>query len=282
RIVEAQSTSTQPAHRSEWCSWHSIRLAEAGRRADALTWSEEAVTHYRELATTNPDAYLPDLAASVHNHAVALAEAGRRTDALTWSEEAVTLRRELATTNPDAYLPNLAASVHNHAVALAEAGRRTDALTWSDEAVTLRRELATTNPDAYLPNLAGSVNNHALRLAEAGRRTDALTYSDEAVTLRRELATTNPDAYLPDLAMSLWNVGYVSVKLMETSDSAIAATTEAVGYFTALAEAEPQAFGPRLGAAIRTLIELHRMAGNTAEVDRLTASLDRGEQASDG
>nr|MDT0663446.1 tetratricopeptide repeat protein [Micromonospora sp. DSM 115978] len=272
RIVEAQSTSTQPAHRSEWCSWHSIRLAEAGRRADALTWSEEAVTHYRELAATNPDAYLPDLARSVNNHAVRLAEAGRRADALTWSEEAVTLRRELATTNPDAYLHDLAGSVNNHAVMLAEAGRRADALTWSEEAVTHYRELAATNPDAYLPDLARSVNNHAVRLAEAGRRADALTWSEEAVTLRRELATTNPDAYLHDLAASVNNHAVMLAEAGRRAD-ALTWSEEAVTHSRELAATNPDAYLPDLAWSV------NNHAVRLAEAGRRTDALTWSEEA---
>ena len=51
-------------------------LAEAGRRAEALTATQEAVDLHRELAAHNRDAYLPDLAMSVNNLAIQLAEAG--------------------------------------------------------------------------------------------------------------------------------------------------------------------------------------------------------------
>ncbi|MDX3107436.1 hypothetical protein, partial [Nonomuraea angiospora] len=41
---------------------HAIRLAEVGRRGEALEVSREAVDLYRELAAINRDAYLPHLA----------------------------------------------------------------------------------------------------------------------------------------------------------------------------------------------------------------------------
>ena len=43
------------------------RLAEAGRREEALAPTEEAVTIRRRLAQNNPDAWLPDLATSLNN-----------------------------------------------------------------------------------------------------------------------------------------------------------------------------------------------------------------------
>nr|MDT0663453.1 tetratricopeptide repeat protein [Micromonospora sp. DSM 115978] len=281
RILDAHSPSTPLEERAEWCFRHSLRLTEAGRRADAVTWSEQAVTLHRELAHTDPETHLPDLALSVNNHAVNLAAVGRHTDAFTWSEEAVTHYRALARSNRDAHLPDLARSVHNHASRLAQVGRPAEALTWSEEAVTLRRALTSTDPDAHLPDLAASVHNHALRLANAGRRTEALTWSEEAVTHYRALTRTSREAHLAHLAMSLWNVGYVSAMFNEASDSAIAATTEAVAYLTELADAELQAFQPRLQATTGTLIELHHIAGNTAEADRLTAILDRNQSPED-
>jgi tetratricopeptide (TPR) repeat protein len=93
------------------------------RRDEALPVAEEAVTLRRRLAEANPDAYLPDLAASVNNLAVSLADVGRREEALPVAEEAVTLRRRLAEANPDAYLPDLATSVNNLANRLTDLGR---------------------------------------------------------------------------------------------------------------------------------------------------------------
>jgi hypothetical protein len=55
-----------------------VRLAEAGRRGEALAAEEEAVAIYRQLAEASPAAYLPDLARSLSNLGNRLAEAGRR------------------------------------------------------------------------------------------------------------------------------------------------------------------------------------------------------------
>ncbi|MCK9879181.1 tetratricopeptide repeat protein, partial [Frankia sp. Ag45/Mut15] len=84
-----------------------------GRRAEALAPAQEAVNLYQRLAADSPDAYLPDLAASLNNLATFLSEVGRRAEALTPAQEAVNLRRQLAADSPDAYLPDLAASLNN-------------------------------------------------------------------------------------------------------------------------------------------------------------------------
>jgi tetratricopeptide (TPR) repeat protein len=57
-------------------------LSGIGRRDDALTPTQEAVTIYRALAENNPAAYLPDLAMSLNNLGNRLSDIGRHDDAL--------------------------------------------------------------------------------------------------------------------------------------------------------------------------------------------------------
>ena len=83
----------------------STRLADLGRREEALAAIEEAVTIYRELAEARPDAFLPDLATSLNNQSDCLADLGRREEALAAIEEAVTIYRELAGPAPTPSCP---------------------------------------------------------------------------------------------------------------------------------------------------------------------------------
>ncbi|MFB6690065.1 tetratricopeptide repeat protein, partial [Streptomyces virginiae] len=145
------------------------RLAEEGRRAEALTASEQAVEIRRRLADRNPAAHEPDLARSLSNLGNRLSEEGRRAEALTAEQQAVEIRRRLADRNPAAYEPDLAGSLSNLGNRLAEEGRRAEALTISEQAVEIRRRLADRNPAAYEPDLAGSLSNLGNRLAEEGR-----------------------------------------------------------------------------------------------------------------
>ncbi|MBO4163702.1 tetratricopeptide repeat protein [Micromonospora antibiotica] len=270
RIVAGFTPDTPREVHARWMSTHSIRLAEIGRRAEALVASHEAVYLRRELTITNRDAHLPDLAKSLNNHANRLTEAGQHTEALTTSHEAVNLYRQLTTTNRDAYLPYLAGSLNNHANRLTQAGQHTEALTTSHEAVNLYRQLFTTNRDSHLAYIAMSLNNHANRLAEAGQHTEALTTSHEAVNLYRQLTTTNRDAHLPALANSLWNIGYVGLIAGSVTEDVIALTAEGVRYLNELATAYPAAFEERRQAARRTLDELHRAAAGTEVNETLT------------
>jgi tetratricopeptide (TPR) repeat protein len=87
------------------------RLADLGRGEDALAASVEAAQTFRELAAARPDAFRPDLAASLNNLSLRLADAGRREQALAAIQEAVTIRRELAARWPDAHQQELERSL---------------------------------------------------------------------------------------------------------------------------------------------------------------------------
>ncbi|WP_346619585.1 tetratricopeptide repeat protein [Blastococcus montanus] len=253
----------------------SNRLADLGRREDALAAIDEAVTLRRALAAARPDAFTPDLAMALNNLSLRLGDLGRHEDALTAIDEAVTLRRALAAARPDAFTPALATSLNNLSNRLANLGRREDALTAIDEAVTLRRALAAARPDAFTPALATSLNNLSGRLADLGRREDALTAIDEAVTLRRALTAARPDAFTPDLAGALNNLSNRLANLGRHED-ALAAIDEAVAAYRALAAARPDAFTPDLATALNNLSnrlgDLGRHEDALAAIDEAVAA----------
>jgi predicted nucleic acid-binding Zn-ribbon protein len=271
-LLDQARTNGDTATLASTLTTHAIRLGAVGRRTEALTAAQEAVTLRRELANLNRNTHLPNLATSVNNLANHLSEAGRRTEALTAAQEAVTLYRELANLNRNTYLPDLAMSVINLANYLAAAGRRADGLTAAQKAVTLYRELANLNRDAHLPNLAASVNNLAVRLAEAGRRAEALTTTQEAVTLRRELVALNRDAYLPNLAASVTNL---AVDLGEAGRRAEALTTaqEAVTLYRELVALNRDAYLPNLATSVNNL------ANHLAAVERRAEALTTAQEA---
>ncbi|WIN00121.1 tetratricopeptide repeat protein [Actinoplanes oblitus] len=244
--------TTDPAEQANLHAAHGYRLANAGQREQALAPAEEAVTIRRRLAEQNPDAYLPDLAASLNNIGTSLSELGRREQALAPAEEATGIYRRLAEQNPDAYLPDLAGSLNNLGTRLSGLGRREQALAPAEEAVTIRRRLAEQNPDAYLPHLAASLNNLGTRLSGLGRREQALAPTEEAVTIRRRLAEQNPDAYLPHLAASLNNLG-IRLSGLGRREQALAPAEEATGIYRRLAEQNPDAYLPHLAASLNNL-----------------------------
>jgi tetratricopeptide (TPR) repeat protein len=219
----------------------SLALRELGRREDALAAAEEAVRLYRALAAARPDAFAPNLAASLNNVANGLSALGRREDALAAAEEAVRLRRGLAAARPDAFTPDLALSLNNVAAMLGNLGQWDGALAAVQEAEHLYRALTATRPDAFTPDLAASLSNVAAMLGNLGQWEKALASAEEAVRLFRVLAAARPDAFTRDLATSLNNVANTLNKL-DRREGALAAAEEAVSLHRALVAARPDAF----------------------------------------
>ena len=265
-LIDAlRQLTTNPDTPREYLAKMAGRLPPASQ--NLAEWAAELAQRLtdedRRLATEDPDAFLPDLAGSLHNLSGRLARLGRREDALAASEEATGIRRELAEALGDAFRPDLARSLHNLAYRLGKLGRREDALAASEEATAIYRELA------FRPGLARSLNNLAYRLADLGRREDALAASEEATGILRELAAALPDAFRPDLARSLHNLAYRLGKLGRRED-ALAASEEAVGIRRELAAARPDAFRPDLAASLNNLSG--RLAGLGRREDALAAS----------
>jgi len=161
----------------------SVRLIILGRREDALTAIQEAVTLRRALAAAHPDAFAPDLAKSLNNLAATLDAVGRREDALTTIQEAVAAYRTLAGARPDAFTPDLATSLKNLALRLADLRRPEDALAALGEAVGLYRELHSRHPDRYSDALATALHDLAIDLRAQGNETEAEHVERERRTL---------------------------------------------------------------------------------------------------
>ncbi len=228
------------------------RLSDLGRREDALAATRESVDHYRTLAATRPDAFLPDLAMSLNNLGNSLGALGHREDALAASRESVDHYQTLTAARPDVFLPYLAASLNNLGNRLSDLGHREDALAAARDSVDHYRTLAATRPDAFLPVLALSLNNLGARLSYLGHREDALAATREAVDVGRNLAAARPDAFLPDLAASLNNLGAMLSDLGHREDG-LAATQEAVDHYRTLAATRPDAFMPDLAMSLNNL-----------------------------
>ena len=238
----------------------SNRLADLGRREDALAAAEEAVSIYRQLAVAGADAFTPELAMSLSNLSNRLADLGRREDALAAVVEAVTVYRPLAAARPVPFIVHLARSLNNLSLRLADLGRREDALAPIVEAVSVYRQLATPGTDAFTSELATSLNNLSNRLADLGRREEALASIEEAVSVCRELATARPDAFTPDLARLLNNLS-AALGGLGRREEALAAIEEATSVHRQLATARPDAFTPELARSLDNLAAALRGLG---------------------
>jgi len=129
---------TSPANQAMSLTNESGRLADLGRREEALAVIEQATGIYRQLAEAHPDTFLPILAASLNNQSRRLADLERREEALAVIEQATGIYRQLAEARPDTYLPKLATSLDNLAHTFSSLNRDAEASAIREEADAAR------------------------------------------------------------------------------------------------------------------------------------------------
>ncbi|MDQ3151945.1 MAG: tetratricopeptide repeat protein [Actinomycetota bacterium] len=132
------------------------------------------VAALHRLAVANPEAYLPDLATSLHNLASRLIERGQHEAAVVHAQDAADTYRALADADFEGYVAELAMSLNNVALYLSAIGRHQDALEPAAEAVDTFRFLAEAYPEVYFADLVTSLKNFADTLAVFDRISDAV------------------------------------------------------------------------------------------------------------
>jgi tetratricopeptide (TPR) repeat protein len=141
-------------------------LSNARRKtelAEALAPAQEALEIRRQLATVNPDAFLPDLAASLNDLSAVHSDLAERESSLSNMLESLT--------------------------------HRAAALTAAQEAADIRRKLVVVHPDVFAPYLAGSLSNLSLRQADMGYVDQALGSAEEAVKMMWPFFLGAPEAF---------------------------------------------------------------------------------------
>lgn len=233
------------------------RLAEGGRREEALEVIEAAVRTFRSLFEAEPESHQAGLAMSLNNLSNCLSEVGRRKEALEPGEEAIRLRRPLSEVDPDAHKADLAMALNNVSGRLAEAGRLDDALGAIEEAVELYESLAADEPEIYEADLAMALGNLGNHLVRTGEPEEALNATEHAVERYRRLAESDPAAHEHELAMALSNLAGCLAGV--DSERGLEVVEEAVQRFRLLAEANPAAYESDLAMALNNL-SFHRAA----------------------
>lgn len=141
RIVALLGPAADPAMRGYWLNSLGARDWQAGRRAEAVSRTEQAVTIRRELSEVDPDRHLASLALSLSNLGHQLADLGRTSAAISAIEEASLIYRAVAVVSPTRHLPSLAATLTRLGHLYERDGRHEEAQQASDEAALLQREL---------------------------------------------------------------------------------------------------------------------------------------------
>ena len=135
--------------------------ADFTRMHEAVQLYVEALQIYRQLAESNPDAYMPRVAMTLNNLANLQRALGRYVEAEENYVEALQIYRQLAESSPDAYMPDVALTLNNLATLQSDLGRYVEAEENYVEALRIRRQLAKSNPDAYMPRVAMTLWNLA-------------------------------------------------------------------------------------------------------------------------
>ncbi|MDX8049250.1 tetratricopeptide repeat protein [Lentzea sp. BCCO 10_0798] len=225
-------------------NWHATRLAEVGRREQAVEAVRAAVTLREHLAEIDPARYEPDLAMSLSNLALVLNDIGASREALPFVERAVALRKRLLEED-ESHLCGLSSSLSNLGTILHAIGRREEATDALRTAVDIRTRLADEDFGANAELLGGLLNNYANALAKAGEVGKALQVVQRSVQIFAFLVDKNCDAHLPDYATVLSSYGGV-LGDAGLFAQAVEPIQEAIEILESLAPKNPEAILPVL------------------------------------
>ncbi len=154
---------------------------------------EKAVERYRELAETDPAAFLPGLAEAVRDLVAQLDRLDRLEEALCLTSETVDTARRLADTDPATLRPVLASALSDLSDWLwvtreKERSRARESASARGEAAAIYCELAEADPARFGRRFASSLDILAFMFRALGRRDDELDAVREAFDAYRERA----------------------------------------------------------------------------------------------
>ena len=107
------------------------------------------------MAEQNPEAYKPDVAATLNNLGTLLKTTNKLKQAQDYYEEALVIRQDLAKQNPEAYKPDVAMTLNNLVILYLELKKKGDAEKAYQGAHDIYQKLAGRHPGAYEIDYAG-------------------------------------------------------------------------------------------------------------------------------
>jgi hypothetical protein len=249
--------------------------ASAFRGDEALRVSTEAVGYCRELAQTDPAAFLPDLAEAIADLAGWLRPDGRPTAAFM---DGLDTYQTMAKTDPVALRPGQARLLRE----LASLIPWDLALYVSKVVVGDYCDLAQTDLAAFLPAWAEAASDRAARLHGLGRTREALALTGDIVDRARKMiydepaghvwdwespnpyderAERDPAPFLSVLADALIDLGKWLWESESQREESVSAWREAAEIYRRLTEADPARFGSSLTSSLYTLALGARVMG---------------------
>ena len=196
----------------------------------AAHYYEKALEIRRRLANSNPQAYEPDVAATLNNLADLYRETRRFTESEAMYKEALEIYRRLAESSPQFYNPfvakvlnnleqDVALTLNHLAVFYYKTQRFTESEAMYNEALEIYRRLANSTPQAYEQDVAATLNNLANLYRKILRLTESEAMHNEALEIYRRLANSNPQTYEPNVAGTLTNLANLYSDTQRFTDS---------------------------------------------------------------
>jgi Tfp pilus assembly protein PilF len=204
---------------------------------------QEALKIYQQLAQSNPQAYLPDMAMTLDNLGSLQSDSNDFAGAEKSFKEALKIYRQLDQASPKAYLPDVAMTLRGLGRVQTASNDQAGAGKSFQEALEIQRQLTQSNPQAYLPHLASTLSILGHFQSVCKDNSGAEKFYQEALEIQRQLAQTNPQAYLPHVATTLQIQGIWQYARKDQAE-AEKSFKEALEIYRQLAQANPRLICP--------------------------------------
>ncbi|MGW1491275.1 tetratricopeptide repeat protein [Streptomyces sp. NPDC002402] len=193
-----------------------VTLNLAGRKAEAVAVTQEAIRRFRALAEEEPECE-SGLGRALANLANQESDPEKRRVA---AEEAITIGRRW-TKDGDLTDPGveLAGALHNLSLALADLGRHADGVAPAREALEIRRQQALSAPGAFEKDFADLLIHLSTQQRATGHLEEAVVQAKEGVEVFRRLAAEDPVTHEHALCDALARLGLAFVAVGHTEEA---------------------------------------------------------------
>jgi tetratricopeptide (TPR) repeat protein len=228
---------------------------EEKRQAEARHHYERALALRRELAHTNPSAYLPDVAFTLINLGNLERNANNYTEARLHYEEAVRIHERLMQQTLDPLPEDGAAALANLGNLERSHSENEKATVHFESALEIYRKLAQQNPEQILPLAADVLNNLAVIERDEKHVDDARRHYEELLPIRRRLAEQG-HANIIYLAMTLNDLG-ILCGAENRNEDARQHYEESLKIYDQLVGQDPGTYTPYLAGTLSNLALLY-------------------------
>lgn len=241
KTIQFFEKSLKAAKNQENIFAYAYFLQENKQFQEAISLYEELVPVCRELAQSQANAHLSDLAAILNNLGLLHNDCHEFDTADKCYTEALEIRRILAQSQPRVYLSYVAMTLNNLGLLYIGLQKFEAVEKCYTETLAIYRNLEQLQPKAYLFYVATTLNNLASLHHGRHEFDEAKNCYTEALAIYRDLVQSQPQAYLPYLAMNLNNLAnlYRDCYKFEAAENCYA---EALEIRRDLAQSQPQVY----------------------------------------